>query len=90
MQVGAFPFQLGLQQCPAQYQASGLPTSWLHFCREKYIEQQMEKRLGKQKKAETEEPESQADRDERELYTIPDDLKVGCKGHSSMWLNIQT
>ena len=63
-------------------------TGWIHLhshdivgvhligCREKYIEQQMEKRLGRQKKVEAEQPESQAERDEKELYTIPDDLQV--------------
>lgn len=36
----------------------------------------MQKRLGREGQAEEAEPETQAERDERELYAIPDDLQV--------------
>jgi hypothetical protein len=57
----------------------------LTTCRQKFIEQELAKRLGKDLDSrENEDPETRRKRQEAEMYQIPDEYKVGCAGdHTS-------
>ena len=46
------------------------------LCREKYIESQLAKRLGKRRKSEGEDDGADPQAEEDDLYNIPDNLKV--------------